>query len=205
MGLLSYSTEEIQALLDSIGNKADLQTNSKDTLVSAINEVFSQGSGSGSTVSPTISISSISGGHRVTVEDVNGSQYFDVMDGTDGQDGVSPSVSVSEISGGHRVTITDASGPHSFDVMDGEDGAPGSGGSGGVSSFNGRTGAVSPEAGDYTAGEIGAGTFPGRVVGNAAAQATLSTAQLRNITAGTTDLTAGSSSLTSGTIYIVYE
>lgn len=35
-------------------------------------------------ISPTIEIASITGGHRVTVTDKNGSQYFDVMDGKDG-------------------------------------------------------------------------------------------------------------------------
>lgn len=38
-------------------------------------------------VSPTLSVEVISGGHRVTITDVNGTQTFDVMDGVDGQDG----------------------------------------------------------------------------------------------------------------------
>ena len=38
-------------------------------------------------VSPTLSVEAISGGHRVTITDVNGTQTFDVMDGIDGQDG----------------------------------------------------------------------------------------------------------------------
>lgn len=74
--------------------------------------------------------------------------------GADGQDGFSPTVTVTDITGGHRVTITDATGPHAFDVMDGQDGA--GGGTDGVSSFNGRTGAVVPSSGDYTAADVGA-------------------------------------------------
>lgn len=73
--------------------------------------------------------------------------------GNPGEDGFSPTVSVQDIPGGHRVTITDVSGPHTFDVMDGEDGA---GGTSGVISFNGRDGAVTPQAGDYTASMVGA-------------------------------------------------
>lgn len=37
--------------------------------------------------SPVITITSITGGHRVTVTDANGTQSFNVMDGTDGKDG----------------------------------------------------------------------------------------------------------------------
>lgn len=74
--------------------------------------------------SPVITVTDITGGHRVSITDANGTQIFNVMDGqngTDGQDGYSPTVSVTEITGGHRVTITDAQGAHTFDVMDGED------------------------------------------------------------------------------------
>ena len=38
-------------------------------------------------VSPTLSVAEITGGHRVTITDVNGIQTFDVMDGVDGQNG----------------------------------------------------------------------------------------------------------------------
>ena len=38
-------------------------------------------------VSPTLSVEAISGGHRVSITDVNGTQTFDVMDGQDGRDG----------------------------------------------------------------------------------------------------------------------
>lgn len=49
------------------------------------------------------------------------------------------------------------------------------------------------------------GTLGGRVVANAAAVATIGTAQVRNIKAGTADLTAGSSALATGEIYFVYD
>ena len=79
-------------------------------------------------VSPTVAVTDITGGHRVTITDAAGSSSFDVMDGTDGSPGtpgVSPTVTVTDITGGHRVTITDAAGSSIFDVMDGADGSPG--------------------------------------------------------------------------------
>lgn len=83
--------------------------------------------------SPVVIITSITGGHTVTITDAahqSPGQSFNVMDGVDGQngedgqdgaDGVSPKVTISPITGGHRVTITDEDHPtgQSFDVMDG--------------------------------------------------------------------------------------
>ena len=103
-------------------------------------------------VSPTVSVSDITGGHRVVITDLNGSHTFDVIngvdgtDGTDGTDGYSPTVSITDITGGHRVTITDVNGSHSFDVMDGT-----GGGGGAVDSVNGQTGTVVLDAADVGA------------------------------------------------------
>ena len=57
----------------------------------------------------------------------------------------------------------------------------------------------------HAASDVSAGTLAGRVQGNATAMATLSNAQVRNISAGTSDLTAGTSTLATGTLYFVYE
>lgn len=81
-------------------------------------------------VSPTISISNITGGYRLTIKDINGTQNIDIMNGTNGEsgdgsngvDGFSPIVEVVPIDGGHRVSITDAEGIKYFDVMNGQDG-----------------------------------------------------------------------------------
>ena len=80
-------------------------------------------------VSPEVTITTITGGHKVNITDADhpSGQDFDVMDGedgqdgTDGQDGVSPLITVTDITGGHRVTIFDADHPsgQSFNVMDG--------------------------------------------------------------------------------------
>lgn len=93
-------------------------------------------------VSPTVSVTSITGGHRVAITDKDGTETFDVMDGADGApgqngqngtngtngtDGVSPAVTITSIAGGHSVTITDKDHPsgQSFNVMDGLDGQTG--------------------------------------------------------------------------------
>ena len=96
--------------------------------------------------SPTIQIATITGGHRITVTDRQGSASFDVMDGeqgnpgTPGDDGYSPAVTITTITGGHRVTITDKTHPsgQSFDVMDGV-----------IQSVNGKSAAsITLDAGD---------------------------------------------------------
>lgn len=94
-------------------------------------------------VSPVVSVSDITGGHRVTITDAEGTHTFDVLDGGKGDPGqtgptgpagYSPTVTVTDITDGHRVTITDQQGQHPFDVMNGEDSA--------VLSVNGKTGPV---------------------------------------------------------------
>lgn len=82
--------------------------------------------------------------------------------------------------------------------------APSSGGAtepstGGVTSFKGRTGAVTPQSGDYTAAQVGAVPTSRKVNGQALS------GDITLITCGTADLTAGSSPLAAGTLYGVYE
>lgn len=99
----------------------------------------SSGGGGGSDgISPTVTVTAIDGGHRITITDVNGEQSFDVMDGENGIDGIngddgfSPIVNVTEIDGGHRITIVDVNGEQSFDVLNGTNGQNGKDGSDGV-------------------------------------------------------------------------
>lgn len=68
-------------------------------------------------ISPTITVTSVTGGHKLTVVDINGGTEFVVSDG------VSPTVSVSDTSAGHTVAITDANGTKTINLTDGEDGA----------------------------------------------------------------------------------
>lgn len=84
--------------------------------------------------SPTIRVEDVSGGHKVTVTTVDGSNSFVVKDGepftydkftTDqleslkGADGVSPTVTITEATGMHTVSFTDKEGVKSFVVKDG--------------------------------------------------------------------------------------
>ena len=123
-------------------------------------ETGPQGPAGADGVSPTISVTKITGGHRVTITDKNGTKYFDVMDGAagsgdgsgggaPGQDGFSPIVSVIAIDGGHRISITDVTGTSEFDVMDGENGAQGPKGD------KGDTGATGPKGDKGDTGETG--------------------------------------------------
>ena len=94
-------------------------------------------------ISPTIKVTSITGGNKVEITDANGTKIFNVLNGTNGTDGsdgtngsngvdgVSPTLTVEAITGGHRVTITDVNGTQSFDVMDGQDGKDGQNGADG--------------------------------------------------------------------------
>lgn len=109
----------------------------------------------------------------------------------------------------------------------------GGGGVSGVTSFNSRTGAVTPQAGDYTAAQVGAVPTTRKVNGKplssditltASDVSAVPTTRTINgkalssnitltasdvgatpITYGTTDLTPGSSSLATGSVYLVYE
>ena len=70
--------------------------------------------------SPTVEISAITGGHRLSITDAEGAETADILDGADG---VSPTITITAITGGHRVTVKDASGSKSFDVLNGSDGS----------------------------------------------------------------------------------
>jgi len=76
----------------------------------------------GSAYSPTVTVTDISGGHRVSITH-KGSEgiltsEFDVIDGVDGY---SPTVAITDAEDGHTVTITDGSGAHSYFVPDWSD------------------------------------------------------------------------------------
>lgn len=102
-----------------------------DTGVQAQGAKGDKGNKGDNGISPTVTVTDITNGHRVTITDADGMKTFDVMNGAQGDPGgkgdpgapgTSPTVTVTEITGGHRVTITDESGEHTFNVMDGEDG-----------------------------------------------------------------------------------
>ncbi len=61
-------------------------------------------------VSPTVEVSAITGGHRVTITDVNGTQSFDVADGKDGTGGGSGGTGADGEDGGYYTPDVDAAG-----------------------------------------------------------------------------------------------
>lgn len=123
--------------------------------------------------SPTVEVTDITSGHRVTITDADGPQSFDVMDGQSGAAGVSSfngrEGTVTPQTGDYTAEQVGAATPADVaakqDKLVGEQGqivgfnasgeavaqdAP----SGGVTSFNGRTGAVVSRAGDYVVEQV---------------------------------------------------
>lgn len=73
-----------------------------EQIIWLINNSSGGGDGGGTGgISPTISVTEITGGHRITIRDVNGEKSLDVMDGdegTDGEDGVGiTGISIKEV------------------------------------------------------------------------------------------------------------
>lgn len=90
-------------------------------------------------ISPSVAVTAITGGHRVNINDANGTHVFEILDGKNGQagasgkDGISPSIVVKTVSGGHHIKVSDASGTQEFDVLDGAVGETGPSGKDGSS------------------------------------------------------------------------
>ena len=108
---LNAGVEDVQEAVEGV----------QDAIDTALQEAKDSGEFDGNDgVSPTVDVTEITGGHRVSITDADGTENFDVPNGDPGAPGISPTITVTDITGGHRVTITDATGPHSFDVMDGD-------------------------------------------------------------------------------------
>lgn len=124
------------------GKLADYLTESQ--LQTAINTALAQAKASGEFngadgVSPTISVTTITGGHRITITDKNGKKNVDVMDGTDGKNGSNGRgiTSVTRTSGNGSAGTTDTytikytdNTTSTFTVYNGEDGENGNDGRG---------------------------------------------------------------------------
>lgn len=121
-------------------------------------------------VSPVVSISSITGGHRITITDKNGSKVVDVMDGTDGKngsDGTSvtvKSVNESTADGGSNVvtfsdgkTLTVKNGDKGDKGDKGDTGATGPAGADGAKGDTGATGSAGKDGTDGADGQRGHG------------------------------------------------
>ena len=108
----------------------------QDAIDTALQEAKSSGEFDGEDgVSPTVDVTEITGGHRVSITDAEGTEAFDVMngvDGEDGEDGVSPTATVTQTSTGATITVTDAQGTTTADIANGRNGAPGAPGTDGA-------------------------------------------------------------------------
>ena len=114
--------------------------------------------------SPRIDIESIEGGTRVTITNSDGTESFDVLNGTGGGGGTpgfSPTVETTSIDGGTRVTITDVNGPHVFEVRNGAQGATGPAGPQGLQGPQGVPGAKGDPGEQGPQGVPGAKGDPG--------------------------------------------
>ena len=130
-------TEAIAALNAAVDEAEGIAEAIPGTVNDALAEAKASGEFDGADgVSPAVTITSITGGYRITIVDADGTHTADVMDGEDGQDGTSPTVTVTDITGGHRLTITDANGSRTVDVMDGQDGQDGQDGDPGQDGFS---------------------------------------------------------------------
>lgn len=89
-------------------------------------------------VSPTVEVTAIEGGHRVTVTDVGGEKAFDVTNGKNGEPGYTPQKDVDYFDGkdgtsvthewnGTKLSVTSASGTSEADLQgrQGDQGPPG--------------------------------------------------------------------------------
>ena len=66
-------------------------------IMELLNRYIEQGGSGNDGFSPTVEITPIDNGHRVTITDVNGAHTFDVMNGADGKDYVLTEADKSEI------------------------------------------------------------------------------------------------------------
>lgn len=99
-------------------------------------------------VSPTVTVTSITGGHQVSITDATATNTFNVMDGingtngtngrdgTDGVDGVSPTATVTSTSSGATITITDKNGTTTANISNGTNGTNGTDGQDGADGFS---------------------------------------------------------------------
>ena len=68
------------------GEKGDKGDKGDPGATGATGPIGNPGSDGKDGVSPTVTVTAITGGHRVTITDATGTKSFDVMDGEDGQD-----------------------------------------------------------------------------------------------------------------------
>jgi hypothetical protein len=125
--------------------------------------------------SPTVKVTAIAGGHRVSITDVNGTKTFDVMDGEDGAGGGGGSGGSGE-KGATFYPYVDANGnlswtndgglsnPETVNIK-GPAGKDGKDGERGPAGQDGKDGATGPAGKDGAAGPAGADGAPAKING----------------------------------------
>lgn len=123
------AAEHYPRIVDGIWQVWDVQT--EGWVSTGVHATGADGQDGADGVSTTVSVTDISGGHRVTITDAEGEHTFDVLngedgtDGTDGQDGFSPSASVTQTATGATISITDKQGATTANIENGTDGTDG--------------------------------------------------------------------------------
>ena len=131
-------------------------TSSTGNICQQLDYMIEHGGGTGRDgITPTVTITTISGGHNVAfsygeddprntdvdiMDGVDGQDGTDGTDGTNGTDGITPTVTITSITGGHNVAFSYGSGdPRNTDynVMDGTDGTNGTDGADGYTPVRG--------------------------------------------------------------------
>ena len=134
------------------------------------------GSSGADGVSPAVSVAAITGGHRITITDKNGTKTVDVMDGSDGAPG-SPGATGADGQPGAAGKDATINGVNALTLTTG---------TGLNGSQSGDTYTLSLASHNQAASTITAGTFAGQVVANGSGQ-TYSTYLLRNTRLASSD------------------
>lgn len=138
---MTKATEEMKTLYDTVdeayksgafkGEKGDKGDDGADGKDGAQGKDGSPGADG---VSPTLSISDIPGGHRVTITDASGQKSFDVLNGDAESDKLwKPTVSADGTIAWTKTTSEDTPTPQNIKGAQGNPGTPGSPGADGVS------------------------------------------------------------------------
>ena len=145
MGYAVLERVDATRVLIAVEPAADMVQRIK-TDMEALEALIGGGGGGGSdVVSPTVTVTSITGGNRITITDKNGTKTVDVMDGADGSNGTNGKdgkgiKSIARTSGTgaagttdtYTITYTDNT-TSTFTVYNGKNGTNGTNGSNGVS------------------------------------------------------------------------
>lgn len=144
---MTKATEEMKTLYDTVdeayksgafkgekGDKGDDGAPGKDGADGKDGAQGKDGSPGADGVSPTLSISDIPGGHRVTITDASGQKSFDVLNGDAESDKLwKPTVSADGTIVWTKTTSEDTPTPQNIKGAQGNPGTPGSPGADGVS------------------------------------------------------------------------